>query len=916
MSGHSMVEARHKGLIRCGWQVFAPEESCPPECPYLSEDISNPCHFQCVAPENCGVLDPSAKIPDEDQLRCRRCRVAGCAQCVTGPLDKCHKCEMGYFVDPAGKCTTGGWYIWAGMKIAVFCLLAVIVLWYIELRCRRPINKQGYMEGLKFRKSTRVHMPRNTHAKVGVVDPLDDTGLLYPLSTNTMVTPAGGPGTMLHFSYQAFIIIWSLCMCGLYGLFARTFGYDLLRVGTLPAQTPQELCSVIRWGARIQDDLMYQKVKFIVLAYFMTTAMSIACCKYHQWRFKRVDRYTISSQDYAALVTGLPKRKGTEEVETEFSEWLEKETGQKVVGVSIAWNYISRADEVEVIIQNLVSEDDKAHQILKNGPPKEKTPEEEEDEEIPEEPEAGKISKFFYNIDDMYLGATGYVEVPDDPPDGNAVKELLESLETSDAAFVIFESQDSRDKAVRKFRDRGGVKYPEEAKRTVRLHCKAVEPGTILWPSFSHGSKIRRRTVKLFLGSLAILLSLALWCVVFYLPYAYFVSAFSYADGEQPSFVAGMAFTILVVIGNQIMYFLCDSITHWAGFPFEDDRMCWYCGMYLSAIMLNTVCDLLITGFISYRYMVGMGVHTADGKLLESLNDLNDIIEAYPMQKAMGKMLYAYCFPSCFMFPFIIEVGATILLIEHLTKHIVRSRAELRGRKAELAMQYFMPMDLGRYSDVVLNAMLATTVLFVPGGYALQMFLALTLSHSLIYFMDHWRVIRRIPNFIFSQDSVDVFAHYAFAIVPAIMISCAVFKGYPYLWPSLHGGALACCMFWPFVIHLAVHWKVIAIITKKAESRPKFKWTDDDEPDEMVWAEYAQWEPVTYFSTNPIHCLRSKYFHRHEPAQVFYVVGKEYLQRANPDIGTYYEDKKRQEPDIATTEQVEAFFDKAEEDET
>merc|ERR1719265_1135435 len=265
--------------------------------------------------------------------------------------------------------------------------------------------------------------------------------------------------------------------------------------------------------------------------------------------------------------------------------------------------------------------------------------------------------------------------------------------------------------------------------------------------------------------------------------------------------------------------------------------MTWYCAFYLVACMLNTILDLIITGFTSYRYMVGLGVHTSDGKLLESLSSFEDIVEAYPMQKAMGRMLYAYCFPACFFFPFLIEIGATILVMNHLTKHVVRTRNDLRGRRAELAMTFFMPMDLGRYSDVTLNAMLAVLVLFLPGGYTLKMFLALVLSNTLIYWMDHWRVIRRIPNFVFSQDCVDVFAHYAFAFVPALMLVCCVFKGYRFFWPTLHGGALACVMFWAFFIHMAVHWKIVRVITKKGESTPKMK--EDGEPDEMVWAEFA-----------------------------------------------------------------------------
>ena len=65
-------------------------------------------------------------------------------------------------------------------------------------------------------------------------------------------------------------------------------------------------------------------------------------------------------------------------------------------------------------------------------------------------------------------------------------------------------------------------------------------------------------------------------CVVFYLPYAYYVTAFTYANGDAPSPVANIVFTLLVVGGNQMMYFAADAVSIWCDFGFEDDREYWY----------------------------------------------------------------------------------------------------------------------------------------------------------------------------------------------------------------------------------------------------------------------------------------------------------------------------------------------------
>lgn len=104
-----LSELGAKGLVSCYSTMYAPQDPCPPECAYLSEESFNPCHFQCVAAENCGLLDVEAKIADENDKRCRRCRIQGCDQCVPYPTDRCHKCLPGYFLNPKeGLCYTHG----------------------------------------------------------------------------------------------------------------------------------------------------------------------------------------------------------------------------------------------------------------------------------------------------------------------------------------------------------------------------------------------------------------------------------------------------------------------------------------------------------------------------------------------------------------------------------------------------------------------------------------------------------------------------------------------------------------------------------------------------------------------------------------------------------------------------------------
>merc|ERR1719388_763925 len=44
-----------------------------------------------------------------------------------------------------------------------------------------------------------------------------------------------------------------------------------------------------------------------------------------------------------------------------------------------------------------------------------------------------------------------------------------------------------------------------------------------------------------------------------------------------------------------------------------------------------------------------------------------------------------------------------------------------------------------------------------------------------------------------------------------------------------------------------------------------------------------------WFKANPVHCLRSKYLHKHNPPCVFSVRGKEHVIQTNPSIKVFFE---------------------------
>mmetsp|Transcript_24973 Transcript_24973/g.77828 ORF Transcript_24973/g.77828 Transcript_24973/m.77828 type:complete len:129 (+) Transcript_24973:1045-1431(+) len=98
----------------------------------------------------------------------------------------------------------------------------------------------------------------------------------------------------------------------------------------------------------------------------------------------------------------------------------------------------------------------------------------------------------------------------------------------------------------------------------------------------------------------------------------------------------------------------------------------------------------------------------------------------------------------------------------------------------------------------------------------------------------------------------------------------------------LQGYALSGAMFSAFFVHFLLHIVILDYVVPKLGHVERH-------PANESYADCAAMTPATWFSTNPVHCLRSKYVLKDEPPQGFFVVGKEHLLKKNPKIGAYYE---------------------------
>jgi hypothetical protein len=433
-----------------------------------------------------------------------------------------------------------------------------------------------------------------------------------------------------------------------------------------------------------------------------------------------------------------------------------------------------------------------------------------------------------------------------------------------------------------------------EGSRVV-LSTANLEPDTVAWWHFGEKVTTMSRTIQYLKGLGFILLGLSVWCICFYGPYCYSALSFNYDNGQEPSAMYGFAFSMIVVIGNAIMYEICARVAANMGFLCTDSKEACYMGMYTAACSLQVILDIVITWFIAWEINTGMNFRTADGEKIEKINHFAEQFESYAMQRRLAENAFDYAFPSTFLIPFVIEPFVTIILPLRIGILIVRSHLEVAGQSAEEWLQA-APFDMSRYADLILNVILAIIIFYFPGGYTLRLFLLLAASHIFIYCLDHTRVLRVVPACKFATMHVDLTAQFLLIPCCGLIMSCLVFKancqGYGY---CLRGSEQVLICTTAFLLHSLVHYFVLISVVPKLGGG-----TDSESNVRIEYQTMAKEEACSWFNTNPVNCLRSKYIYAHEPPCQFWILGKEHTLMPNEAIGCYFQDDEAVVADLQT----------------
>jgi len=312
--------------------------------------------------------------------------------------------------------------------------------------------------------------------------------------------------------------------------------------------------------------------------------------------------------------------------------------------------------------------------------------------------------------------------------------------------------------------------------------------------------------------------------------------------------------------------------------------------------MFNVTLDICTTYYMAREILKGLDFRTYYGVKIAEVDTFTEQFETYAMQRILAENVKAYCFPATFLIPFLIEPFITVYLPYKIGQCMVRTHPEWTGRDAELWMVAF-EFDMGRYGDLLLNMLLGVLIFFFPGGYTLMLFFGMAFSHMYIYAFDHCRVIRTIPKCVYSNMQVDWWAQFMLAPITATILTALVYKancqGWGYCIRSMR--LLEACtgaFFLHFAVHVLLLLKVVPALTKTP--------TPSADLDDQTFVDCAKEYPCSWFSANPIHCLRSKYIYEDSPPCSYYILGKEHLQQVNEAINCYFQDDIAEEESYDT----------------
>jgi len=874
------------GSPQCKHKVKRPSSvgamECPWDCAYVRPDPTRLCFFACVAKEDCDNRDPLVSYANPRTMTCEACLAPGCQTCGADAHD-CLECEEGLDMVPGEGCLPSARRSWK-IAYSIAGVLIVIFLWYVFWLTRREnVNDVALLKAYQFRSFSKNRDPCQDHQ-------------LFRFSTDLRNTRVSGVGVMLHFEWQRAVLIWVACLAFLMIVLAYVAGGETDSLAMLPSEKGAlDACAEAGKKAKRQNRAFEEYFFLVVLAVYIFSFVGAIWFAIRQRRktedaFEGVD----TMQDFAVLAKGFPKETGDKDLESEYTEFFKKAfPDDTVIGVSIVWDTWSSDFAPKESIDRIMNGLDRAadgHETQR-GIQRSKTQSVEDD---PGKRSCAKSCDWKFSIiDSFFIGFNCGTESPDIsgemPVDEKkeaeeATLKSLQQLQTTGEAFVVFGNKKMCVDAVSSQDVNGNLKFRDE--HDIKLRNERREPDGVLWDNF--GCSPEKFYLRILGCIVGLLVGIVVWGFTFYYPYAHYVLSYSRISGmSQGSFVQGTMLGLVIVVGNQIIYLLCQVFSERAGFRYKGMLDRFYVTTYTFAIFINICLDLWTVLGLAYGYQTDSALAVAEEN---SVIGTKALAKHPTLQHALYVQMLAYLYPGTLLIPFLIEPLMLGVIPFYLGTWLVRSnkRVGIQGAEECLAC---VPYDLSRYGDILINIELCILVFFLASVEMWQIMCFLLISCLIINIWDRYRVLRVTQRTFFGTSEMDETMSMMASFPCAMLASCVVFRAYGVgqndflpeeATEHLNRYTVWYAMIGVGCLHIVLHLVILRFVV------PRFVKAHECVEHHEGYAKCSERLPCNWFNANPVQCLRSKYIKNDSPICVPYQIGREYLLQKNAAIGCHY----------------------------
>ena len=253
---------------------------------------------------------------------------------------------------------------------------------------------------------------------------------------------------LLHFNFQAIIMVWALWGGTWWVLMALFVDSDLWTPGTRSFGTPRDNCILVAWGCyETQKRLMWTKVGYFIIMYISSFFFSMLHGVLQLRLFNSIDCKMKTMKDFVCMIVGLRDGiKGSDKgVEEELAQTVRSWSGTDVVGASMCWNWKAQEDDCMKALNADLKEKEDAHKAKKRAATIQagEAVEEEEDPAAVEErvvASYGARRRWYHTMEKKVAEEDDDEELPD-------MEAMLLEMDTTEDAFIVFATEEDRDKA-------------------------------------------------------------------------------------------------------------------------------------------------------------------------------------------------------------------------------------------------------------------------------------------------------------------------------------------------------------------------------------------------------------------------------------------------------------------------------------